>query len=429
MTEASVTHVTVVKETAWIPTFGALSYPQFRLFWLSNLIVAMALMIQFVAQRWLMVQLTDSALLLGIVSGVWGVTFALSSIPMGLLADRGNRRNLLVAGTLAALAVTLVTALLVATGVIAVWHVVAAGAIGGVLFALRVPAGQAMTARLVPARYLMNATSLNQTASSLPSVAGPAAGGVLVAAIGVAGAYFVTSGALLLGLLMMLGVAASFGSTQRSAPKSAKADLLEAYDYLRAHKDLLHLTAAMLIPFILGQSYVLLLPLFVEQELKLGPEAFGALSACLGAGSVIGALSVATFGKERQVGLLMFFGIIGTGAAAIAYGLSRSVYMTGGVLLVAGAGESALFASYNTLLLIRLPDAMRGRVMGLMFTLVAMFPVGAVAAGATAEVIGLRALAVAEGVIIVAMAFVAWGVVLRGAADKPAAATTVTLLD
>ena len=103
MAEASVTHGTVVKETAWIPTFGALSYPQFRLFWLSNLIVAMALMVQFVAQRWLMVQLTDSALLLGIVSGVWGVTFALSSIPMGLLADRGNRRNLLVAGTLAAI--------------------------------------------------------------------------------------------------------------------------------------------------------------------------------------------------------------------------------------------------------------------------------------------------------------------------------------
>ncbi|MEK7248082.1 MAG: MFS transporter, partial [Chloroflexota bacterium] len=165
------------KETALMRIFGSLSYPQFRLFWLSNLIVAMGLMVQMVAQRWLVVQLTDSALLLGLASGVWAVTFALSSVPMGLAADRSNRRNLLLIGSVVALAITLVVAVLVAASIIEVWHVLAAGAIGGVLFALRVPAGQAMTARLVPPKDLMNAISLNQTAHSLPSVACPAAGG------------------------------------------------------------------------------------------------------------------------------------------------------------------------------------------------------------------------------------------------------------
>lgn len=394
-------------------TFGSLAYPQFRLFWLSNLIVAMGLMVQFVAQRWLIVQLTDSALLVGIVSGVWAVAFALSSIPMGLAADRSNRRDLLVIGAIAALVVALLVGVLVATDIIAVWHVLVAGAIGGVLFALRIPAGQAMTARLVPPNYLMNATSLNQTANSLPQIAGPAAGGVLVVLLGVAGAYFVTTGALLLGTLMMLSVAASFGRVERTAPTSVKADLHEAYDYLRGHKDLLQLTAAMLIPFILGQSYVLLLPLFVEQELGLGPEAFGALSTCLGAGSVIGALSVARFGQERQIGLLMFGGVLGTGVAAIVYGLAHSVYLVGGVLVVAGASESALFTAYDTHLLVRLPDEIRGRVMGLMFTLVAMFPVGAVAAGAAADAFGLRAVAISEGAIISGMALFAWRVVFR----------------
>lgn len=398
--------------------FGSLAYPQFRLFWLSNLIVAMGLMVQVVAQRWLVVQLTDSALLLGLASGVWAVTFALSSVPMGLAADRSNRRNLLLIGSVVALAITLVVAVLVAASIIEVWHVLAAGAIGGVLFALRVPAGQAMTARLVPPKDLMNAISLNQTAHSLPSVAGPAAGGVLVGLIGVAGAYFFTSGALFIGLLMMLGVAASFGRIQRTAPTSAGADLREALDYLRAHKDLLLLTAAMLIPFTLGQSYVLLLPLFVEKELGLGPVAFGALSACLGAGSVLGALSVAAFGKERHLGLLMFAGVIATGAAAIVYGLSGSVLLTGAVLFVAGAGESALFAAYQTILIIRLPDAIRGRVLGLMFTLVAMFPIGAVAAGGAADAFGLRAVAVGEGIMIIPMAFIAWAVVLRNVSAR-----------
>jgi MFS family permease len=278
---------------------------------------------------------------------------------------------------------------------------------------VRVPTGQAITARMVPRRHLMNAISLNTASHSLPNVAGPAVGGVLIAALGIATAYFVTTGAFVLALLMMLGVAASLGHVERTAVKSAMHDLREAYDYLLAHRELLRLTGAMLIPFVLGQSYVLLLPLFVEQELGGGPQTFGALSACLGAGSVMGAMAVATFGKQRQIGLLMFAGVLGTGICGIAYGLSHWVPATGAVLFAAGGAESALFAAYETLLLIRLPDEMRGRVMGLMFTLVAMFPIGAILAGAVADVIGLRALAVIEGAIITAMASAAWRVVLR----------------
>ncbi len=393
----------------------SLTHPQFRLFWLSNFVFAVGMMVQFTARGWLTVQLTDSALILGAVEGVFGVTFALSSIPVGILADRRNRRNLLLAGDSVALVAVLLIGVLVATDAIEIWHVLVASAVGGVLFALRIPAGQAMTARLVPPAHMMNAISLNQTAHSLPNVAGPATGGVLIALVGIAGAYFVTTGAFVLGLAMMVGVAASFGSIDRGAVKGVRDDLREAIDYVLAHRDLLSLTAAMLIPFVLGQSYVLLLALFVEKELGLGPEAFGALSATLGLGAVVGGMSVATFGEERQIGFIMFLGILATGAAAIVYGLSHSVFLTAGVLFVAGAGESALFAAYDTLLLIRLPDEMRGRVMGLMFTLVALFPIGAAVAGAIADQVGLRAVAIAEGVVIISMAAVAWRVVLSRA--------------
>lgn len=400
----------------------SLTHAPFRLFWTSNLVFAVGMMVQFTARGWLTVQLTDSALILGLVEGVFGVTFALSSIPVGILADRRNRRNLLIAGDLVALVAVVLIGVLVATDAIEIWHVLVASAVGGVLFALRIPTGQAMTARLVPPAHIMNAISLNQISHSLPNVAGPAAGGVLVAVVGIAGAYFVTTGAFVLGLMMMLGVAASFGSIDRANVKSVGEDLREAVNYVLAHRDLLSLTAAMLIPFILGQSYVLLLALFVEQELGLGPEAFGALSASLGLGAVVGGIAVATFGEERQIGLIMFLGIAATGMAAIVYGLSHSVFLTGGVLFVAGAGQSALFAAYDTLLLIRLPDKMRGRVMGLMFTLVALFPIGAAVAGAIADQVGLRAVAIAEGVIIISMAAVAWRVVLSRASPGPGSA-------
>ena len=393
-------------------TFLSLRHGPFRLFWLSNFVFAIGLMVQFTARGWLTVQLTDSALVLGLVEGVFGVTFALGSIPAGILADRRNRRNLLIVGDSVALVAVVLVGVLIATDAIEIWHVLVASAVGGVLFALRIPTGQAMTARLVPAPHMMNAIALNQTAQSLPSVAGPAVGGVLIAVVGIAGAYFVTTGAFVIGLMMMLGVAASFGSIDRGAVKSVREDFREAVDYVLAHRDLLSLTAAALIPFILGQSYVLLLALFVEQELGLGPAAFGVLSASIGLGAVVGAMTVATFGEERQIGRIMFLGIIATGVAGIAYGLSHSVLLTAGVLFVAGAGESALFAAYDTLLLIRLPDEMRGRVMGLMFTLVALFPIGAVIAGAVADQVGLRTVAIAEGVIILAMAGVAWKAVL-----------------
>jgi MFS family permease len=391
----------------------SLSYPHFRLFWISNLIVAVGLMIQFTARGWLIVELTDSALLLGVVEGFWALAFGLGSIPMGVIADRFNRRNLLIAGNAVALAMALVIGLLVAVDRIAIWYLMLVAAVDGVLFAMRFPSGQAMTAKLVPQEHVMNAISLNSASHSLPSVAGPAIGGVLVGGLGIAAAYFTTSGALLAALLMMLGVAASFGHVERGAAKGVLGDLREGYDYLLAHRDLLRLTAAMLIPFVLGQSYILLLPFFVEKELHGSPEMFGALSACLGAGSVVGAAVVATFGKPRQIGVLMFVSVLVLGLASIAYAFSQWPAFTGAVLFGVGAAQNTLFASYETALILRLPDEIRGRVIGLMFTLIAIFPVGAIVSGAVADVIGLRPLAVAEGVMIIPMALVAWQVALR----------------
>ena len=398
---------------------ASLSYPHFRLFWLSNLVVAMGLMVQFTARGWLIVDLTKSAFLLGAVDAAWALAAGLGSIPMGIVADRVNRRNLLAAGNVVILASALVIGLLVATGLIAIWCIVLAAGLEGLLFAGRIPAGQAMTARMVPEENLMNAVSLNSAGHSLPSIAGPAVGGVLVAGLGIAAAYFTTAGALVVALLLMLAVAASFGRVERDPAKSVVHDVRESWAYLRAHGDLMRLTLVMMIPFVLGQSYVLLLPLFVEKELHSGPQVFGALSACLGAGSVVGATAVATFGKQRQIGLLMFLGVLGTGVATIVYSLSQWSALTGAVLFGAGMAEATLFAAYETLLVVRLPDAMRGRVLGLLFTIIGVFPASAMIAGAIADVIGMRPLAMIEGIIIVAMAYVAWRVTLRQAVTSP----------
>ena len=371
-------------------------------------------MVQFTAQGWLVVQLTDSALLLGLIEGLFGLAFAAGSIPMGVIADRFNRRDLLLLDNFIALLAAAAIGTLAVTGTIQIWHIVCVSLLGGLLMSVRFPASQAMVVRLVPGRHLMNATSLNTASSNLPNIAGPALGGVLIGVVGISAAYFVTTGALAVAAVMlMLGVAASFGHVEQREAQSVTADLREAWDYLVGHRDLLKLTAVMLIPFMMGQSFVLLLPLFVEQELGGSAMTFGLLSACLGAGGVVGAMLVATFGQQRQIGALMFVGVLSVGIGATAYGLSPWVPLTGAALVAAGAGQSVLFAAYETYLLIRLPDEMRGRVMGLTFTMVAFFPISAVLAGAMSDVIGLRAVAVIEGVVIILLAGLAWSSVLR----------------
>ena len=155
----------------------SLRFRQFRYFWASNFIVSMGLMVQFTARAWLVVQLTDSALVLGAVEASWAVTFVLGSIPMGLIADRFNRRNLLLIDNLIAVLVAVAVGVLVVTDLVAVWHVLVASLVSGLLGAVRFPASQAMTGRLVPQAHFMNATSLNTASHSVPSVVGPAIGG------------------------------------------------------------------------------------------------------------------------------------------------------------------------------------------------------------------------------------------------------------
>ncbi len=392
----------------------SLRFQQFRYFWASNFIVAMGLMVQFTARAWLVVQLTDSALVLGAVEASWAVTFALGSIPMGLVADRFNRRNLLLIDNVVAVLVALTIGLLVVMDLVAVWHVFAASLISGLLGAVRFPASQAMTGRLVPQAYFMNAASLNTASHSVPSVVGPALGGLLIGGVGVGVVYFATSGAHFAAAVMLLvGVAASFGSIERADGRSLTADLRQAIDYVRAEPDLLRLTAVVVTPFVLGESFILLLALFVERELGGGAAMFGFLSASLGVGGVVGAMVVAATGRQRQIGRLIFLGIAGIGAAGVVYGISQWLLLTAAALCVAGAAQSALFVGFETFLLLRVPDEMRGRVMGLTFTIFGLFPVGAIIAGALADLIGLRAVAILEGVLILVLALLGWRFALR----------------
>ena len=138
-------------------------------------------------------------------------------------------------------------------------------------------------------------------------------------------------------------------------------------------------------------------------------------------------MAIAAVGRPRQIGYLMFLGIVGIGAAALVYGFSHWLPLTALALMVGGAAQSAMFVAYETFLLLRVPDEMRGRIMGLTFTIFGLFPAGAIFAGALADIVGLRAVAILEGVVVLFLAAFAWRFALRhvaGASDAETAGAT-----
>jgi len=178
-------------EHSRVTTFTSLRNRHYRWFWLGMLISFIAVHLQLVARNWLVYELTGSALDLGIVIAAWGLPILLLSFYGGAVADRVKKRDLLIVTQVANGVVTLIIAILIATGAIALWHLIAAAALTGIIFAFHVPARLAIIPELVNKREIQNAIALNSTGMNLSRFFGFAIGGLLLGVIGVAGVYYI----------------------------------------------------------------------------------------------------------------------------------------------------------------------------------------------------------------------------------------------
>ena len=365
--------------------FRALRHRNFRLLWFGTLVSNSGDWMDQIALNWLVLTMTGSPFYLGLLNLCRSGPILLFTLFGGAAADRFERRRLMMATQTGAM----LTA--VGLGVVGlvggpIWTVLALATLRGVLMSVNLPARQALISELVPREDLTAAISLNSATLNISRVLGPSIGGVLIATIGVAGAFFLNAASF---LAVLVGL-----SLMRGLPRPARRDepvlrsVVEGLAFIRRNRILRSLLVVGLAPLVLGMSYQPMLAVFAKDVLQVGSVGLGVMMSAAGFGAVAGALAVGALNEGIGRGRLMFAGMALFGLALVAFALSGALWLSALALLIVGVGSSVYQALNNTLLQVHAPDAMRGRIMSMLFLTRGLVPLGAMLAGVGAATIG-----------------------------------------
>ena len=382
---------------------AALRHPQFRLLFLSLLPGTLGMMMAMVAFGFVAYQLSGSATTLALVNLGWGIPMFLLSPLAGEAADRFPRRNVLL-WTQATVGLTAVlAAVLLAAGVIQVWHLMAVTLIQGIAFAFNIPARQALIAELVPPEDLANAVALYNAGVNFNRVAGPAIAGALltVPALGATGVFAIM--ALLYGVVLV----ALFRLPPAAVParpvvESRMARLTAGFRYVAAQPHLRRLMLLAFLPPFFGMSYQALMPAVAAEVFRVDAAGLGALLTASGLGALAGSLVVAGLGSGvGQLSRVQLLSGVAFGFALIAFGFAPSFTIALPLLALAGAASAAYTSINNTLLMAQTPPSHHGRVMGVYMISFAAMPLASLPAARIAETIGLPPTLVISGALSV----------------------------
>ena len=369
--------------------FQALSVRNYRLYWLGQLVSLVGTWMQTTAQAWLVLQLTNSPFAIGLVTTLQFLPIMLLSLFGGVLADRVAKYRLLITTQTAGLLQAAVFGLLVGTGAIQLWHIYILATILGIINAIDTPTRQAFAVELVDRHHRANAVALNSMQFNAARIVGPALAGVLIASIGIAPALYANALsfiAVIAGLLMM-DTNAFFAATKVSEG-SVKQRLLEGLAYSWRTPEVLVVLAVVAVIGTFGYNFSVTIPLIAGFVLHTTAAQYGLLSAFLGIGSLAAAIATAyslriTI-KRLLIASTAFSLILGAVAVTPFFSLSSA-------LLVALGFAGVTFATTaNTLLQLKVPNELRGRVISLYFLLFAgSTPIGGFLTGVAASAFGV----------------------------------------
>lgn len=388
---------------------GALRHRNYRIFIGGQFLSLVGTWMQSVAQGWLVLQLTDSPFQVGLVTTLASLPVLFFTLPGGVLADRMDKRRLILLLQAGMLAEALTLGVLIATGRVTVEWVMALAFAYGILTAFEVPARQAFVVELVGKRDLSSAIALNATVFNVTRVLGPSVAGVLIATVGIAACFFVNAAsyvAVLAGLAL-LRLPPTAPDTGGRSPWEA---LAEGTRYVRDTpwpRALIALTATF---SIFGYASLPMLPVFARDALATGAGGYGLLVASVGVGATGGALALAGLGNRVPRRPLLFAGGILFGGFLLGASWTGAYWLAALLLGLTGLAMILTNVSVNTLLQTEAPDALRGRVMGFYsFVVLGMAPFGALQMGWLADHLGIRvAFAIGGAICLAVSALVAW---------------------
>ena len=390
--------------------FEALGVRNYRLYWSGQVVSLVGTWMQQVSLPWLVLSLGGSPIQLGLVAVLqFGPAMVLAPFG-GVFADRIDKRLAMMATQAAAAGQAFVLFLLAVTGVVEIWMVMAMALVLGLVNAVDMPLRQSLAPDLVPRRLLTNAIALNSMAFNSARVVGPAVAGVII------GIGTVATGSAVAGVAINLGIntltyAAVLISLVRMDPHR-----IRRHEKPEQHPPVLEslregISFAARTPLVLwclvllggiaafGFNFQILLPLFSQDVLHLGPEGYGALYAAMGVGSLAGSVTLAYMSSRRAIPLMLGGGLVFS-SLLVGIAATQNVLVAAALIMGAGYFSMLMINTINATVQANTPDALRGRVMSFYVTVFAgSAPLGGLFAGAVAEAWGTPAAFLAGAVL------------------------------
>jgi MFS family permease len=367
----------------------ALRHRDFRLFWFGQIVSQTGSWVQIVAQGWLVYQLTESPLMLGLVGVVGLVPVVPVSLIAGAWSDRFPRRKLIMLTEATLLCQAIAMGVLTWLGIIRVWHVIALTFVLGVAAAIEQPARLAFIVDITGREDLTNALALNASLYSVARIAGPAIAGIVVARLGVAECFLINALSYLAFLSALLAIRA--GARAAVGPRVPVARSIAAgFRFIWTNRAVRGLMAIVATASLFISPVVGLMPVLAQDLLQAGPEGLGFLMTGVGIGAIAGALAVGNVRPGSRGRWLTFANILAPLLLAVLAGLSRSIPAGFAILILYGAGSAARNTLANSLIQTTSPAQYRGRVAGIYSLLFSgMSQVGVLGVGALAEIVGV----------------------------------------
>jgi predicted MFS family arabinose efflux permease len=392
--------------------FASLRHRNFRLFFTGQLISLIGTWMQRIAQSWLVLQITNSPFLLGLIGALQWLPVLLLSLVGGVTADRMNKRSLLVVTQTLQMLQAFALGFLVLTGTVRFWHVAALAVILGLTSAFDIPARQAFIFDMVDSDHIMNAVALNSTIFNAARLFGPAVAGLAIGTVGMAWAFLangVSFLAVIAAFLMMRVRPVDHGGVQ-SAASGLLDHLREGLIYVRRTPITFQVILLVAAESIFVMNFTTIVPVFARDVLRQQATGYGLLMSSQGAGALIGALFVASLSYLGPRPVFLFGGAALLSLANLLLGASHLFWAAAAVLGLAGGSMVLFTANANTMLQVNSPDYLRGRVMS-MYSIVmgGVTPAGALLTGTLAQFWGASTALAVGGIAGLA----SLGIVLR----------------
>ncbi len=389
-------------------TFAALRHPNYKLWFQGQIVSLFGTWMQITAQGFLIYELTHSAAYLGFVGFVSGVPMWILTLYGGVIADRVQRRTLLIVTQCVMMMLAFALGAITFLGIVQPWHILVLSFLLGIANAFDAPARQAFVSEMVSREDLTNAIALNATMFNTAVAAGPAVAGITYAAFG-PGWCFTINGLSFVAVIVALWMMEIETPLQRSYHGSVMRELKEGLRHVVTQRVIAVLFVVIAVYQLLVFSMSTVIPAWSVSILDGDALTNGYLLSSRGAGSLAGALVIASLGNFRYRGKLLSFGAFISAILLVLFGVFR--WMPASLILLAGIGVGTIFVMNlaNAVIQTKTPERLRGRVMGAYtWIFFGFMPLGALWTGAMSDEIGLAQTTIMNGLLGLAFTVLVW---------------------